>query len=349
MLYSLVATFLNDFTLDSHSMKNQSDFEKLTPDVILETIESALAKRMTGLTSPLPSYINRVYELQSMEGTRLIVKFYRPGRWSLEALRDEHQFMADCAAAEIPVVLPLRLVSGDTIGEVNGFYFSLFPKKLGREFEVTCDEDWRRLGRLIGRMHLVGSTHTADKRMTLHPLHSTATDIAQLVDCGFVSPIHLEEFIEITGQITTIAEQRFMDIELLRIHGDCHSRNLLQRPEEGLMVIDFDDMMTGPAVQDIWLLLPNHADKSRYEINLILDGYEQFREFDDRSLTLIEPLRAMRMLHYLAWCSKQTNDLQFHNNFPDWGSESFWQNEISDLRIQLQHILATQPTAHNNY
>ena len=323
-------------------MKNESDFERLTPDLILNAIESASGKRMTGLTSPLPSYINRVYELQAMDGTRIIAKFYRPGRWSIEALRDEHRFMADCATAEIPVVLPLTLASGETIGEMDGFCFSLFPKKLGREFEVTCDEDWRRIGQLIGRIHLVGSTKPADNRIVLHPSKSTAADIEQLVGGGFINTTQLNEFTDLTGKIVEIAEAGFKDIESIRIHGDCHNGNLLQRPEEGLMIIDFDDMMTGPPVQDIWLLLHDYADRSQNEINLILEGYEQFREFDDRSLKLIEPLRAMRMLHYLAWCSKQIDDFQFNNNFPEWGSDAFWQREISDLRIQLQNILEMQ-------
>ncbi|MBU3917571.1 phosphotransferase, partial [bacterium] len=142
-------------------MNSVSDFDKLVPNLIIESVESAYGKRMTGFTSPLPSYINRVYELQAMDETRVIAKFYRPGRWSISALKDEHRFMADCAAAEIPVVLPLTLTNGETIDEVAGFYFSLFPKKSGREFEATCDEDWRRIGRLVGRMHLAGSTKSA--------------------------------------------------------------------------------------------------------------------------------------------------------------------------------------------
>ncbi len=325
-------------------MNNEPDFERLTPDLILETIESSLGKKMSGLTSPLPSYINRVYELQTMDGTRIIAKFYRPGRWDIEALRDEHRFMMDCATAEIPVVLPLTLANGETIDEMDGFCFSLFPKKLGREFEVTCDEDWRRLGRLIGRIHLVGSTKAADDRIVLHPSKSTVADIEQLVDGGFVGRTHLDEFTEITDNIVRIAEMGFKDTELIRIHGDCHYGNILHRPEEGLMIIDFDDMMTGPPVQDLWLLLHDYADRSQNEINLILEGYEQFREFDDRSLKLIEPLRAMRMLHYLAWCSKQVNDFQFKKNFPEWGSDAFWLREISDLRIQLQNILEKPST-----
>ncbi|MBU3915837.1 phosphotransferase, partial [bacterium] len=174
------------------------------------------------------------------------------------------------------------------------------------------------------------------------PAKSTTADIAQLTGGGFVAKTRLGEFAEITGHLLEISEALFKDIELIRIHGDCHNGNLLQRPEEGIMIIDFDDMMTGPPVQDIWLLLYDYADRSQKEINLILQGYEQFREFDDRSLKLIEPLRAMRMLYYLAWCSKQVDDFQFNKTFPDWGSDAFWQKEISDLQGQLQVILEKQ-------
>jgi Ser/Thr protein kinase RdoA (MazF antagonist) len=130
----------------------------------------------------------------------------------------------------------------------------------------------------------------------------------------------------------------FDDMEFLRIHGDLHRGNLIFRPDEGIMVIDFDDMMTAPPVQDIWMLLPDHAHLCHREINLVLDGYEQFREFDYRSLKLIEPLRIMRIIYFLAWCARQSGDNQFRRNFPDWGTENFWRKEIDDLSHQLEII-----------
>ncbi len=320
-------------------MNDTADFQALTPDVIIQAVESATGKRMTGFTSPLPSYINRVYELQSMDETRLIAKFYRPGRWSFGALQDEHQFIADCALAEIPVISPLILSNGQTIDIVDDICFTVFPKRFGREFEVTCDEDWIRLGRLVARMHVAGSMSKANDRITLHPLKSTAADLKQLIDGGFVSPRYLPEFKEIGRKLLDLSEDLFENIEYTRIHGDCHNGNLLHRPSEGLMVIDFDDMMMGPPIQDIWLLLPDYANESRMEINLILEGYEQFREFDYRTLKLIEPLRAMRIIYFLAWCSKQVDDFQFKNTFPHWGSDAFWTKEIADLQTQLIVII----------
>jgi len=314
-------------------------FENLTPDRILDAVESVMDISLTGLTAPMPSYINRVYELQPVAGDRLIAKFYRPGRWKRMALQDEHDFVLDCAAEEIPVVAPLELASGGTIGEYDGILFSVFPKRSGREMDLHTDEGWRRLGSLVGRIHLSGSRREANNRLRMHPETTTLPEIDQLLGGGFMSPHQSGRFKEVTSRIVDIALREFDGIELQRIHGDCHRANILERPGEGLMVIDFDDMVMGPPVQDIWLLLPDHANHTRHEINLILEGYEQFMEFDDRSLRLVEILRAMRIIYFLSWCSTQMDDFKFQNNFPDWGSEMFWQREIADIEHQYHAIL----------
>jgi len=314
-------------------------FENLTPDCILDAVEMAMGCQLTGLTAPLPSYINRVYELQPVAGDRLIAKFYRPGRWKRTALQDEHDFVLDCAAEEIPVVAPLELANGGTIGEYDGILFSVFPKRSGREMDLHTDEGWRRLGSLVGRIHLAGSRREAGNRLQMHPATTTIPEIGQLLDGGFMSPYQSDRFKDVTSRIVEIALREFEGIELQRIHGDCHRANILERPGEGLMVIDFDDMVMGPPVQDIWLLLPDHANRTRHEINLILEGYEQFMEFDDRSLRLVEILRAMRIIYFLSWCSTQVDDFKFQGNFPEWGSEMCWQREISDIEHQYHAIL----------
>lgn len=319
-------------------MDIQEGFEGLTPDLFINAVESATNTPMTGLLSPLPSYINRVYELQTRDGERLIAKFYRPGRWSLEALSDEHKFTIDCAEDEIPVIAPIKLANGDTLSEVNGIYFAVFPKRFGREFEIIDDEDWRRMGRIIARMHIAGEKKPAPARLKLNPLITTQADIDHLLHGNYISPEYVDSFKEVTKKIIDSCKDRFNDLKTIRIHGDCHQKNLIFRPGEGLMIIDFDDMMTGPSVQDLWLLLPDHANRSQNEINLILDGYEQFREFDDPELKLIEPLRAMRIIYFLAWVSKQSKDYNFNTHFPGWGTKAFWKAEISDLFKQLDII-----------
>jgi Ser/Thr protein kinase RdoA (MazF antagonist) len=316
----------------------EADFESLVPDVMLDALERATGRKMTGFAHPLPSYINRVYEVEDNAGERLIAKFYRPGRWSKEALQDEHDFVCACSTDEIPVIAPLSFDDGKTLHEDGGIYFTIFPKRFGRQFEANTDEDWVRIGRMLGRVHAVGSRKEADNRTDLHPAESTETHIEHLLDNDIVTPQSSAEFETVTDDIMDMIIDLFDDAEFIRIHGDCHSGNLLDRPGEGIMMIDFDDMMMGPPVQDLWMLLPDQADNCRTEFNHILRGYEQFREFDDHTFRLIEPLRAMRIIYFLAWCSRQVNDYRFQTLYPDWGSDAFWQREIADLAKQRDII-----------
>lgn len=314
------------------------DFEHLVPDVMLSMVEKAMEQKMSGLATPLPSYINRVYEIETCAGERLIAKFYRPGRWSFEALRDEHDFVAECAAEEIPVIAPLSRPGKGTLHEADGIYFTLFPKRFGRQLEINSDDDWIRVGRLLGRVHAVGGRKSAASRTDLHPRRSTAEHLDHLINTPFITPRWIDKFAEVTRCILERITDLFDGLDFIRIHGDCHCGNLLDRPGEGIMMIDFDDMMMGPSVQDFWLLLPERADRCRRELDFLLKGYEQFMEFDDRTLRLIEPLRAMRIIYYLAWCSRQINDYRFRTTYPDWGSDAFWQREVVDLTRQL-HVI----------
>ncbi len=314
------------------------DFDSLTADVVIDSVELALGKPMTGLTIALPSYINRVYELQTVSGERVIAKFYRPGRWSREALLDEHRFMADCARDEIPLATPLLLADGETLGETSGIFFALFNKRMGREFEVLDDKDWRRLGSIAARIHLAGQRSEASARIRLHPETATRIEMQKLLDGGFVPPPCDKEFGAVCQKILSHISGMFDDTEYIRLHGDLHRGNIIDRLDEGLMVIDFDDMMTAPPVQDLWLLLPGHAAECTRETALLTEGYEMFRRLDRRSLRLIEPLRAMRIIYFLSWCSMQKGDFRFDANYPDWGSVSFWRRETRDLANQLDMI-----------
>lgn len=321
-------------------MPATTDFADLTPERILFAVETATDCRLTGLVSPLPSYINRVYELQDVAGCRKIVKFYRPGRWSKNALLDEHRFIADCNTAEIPVVAPQTLADGTTLAEHDGIYFAVFPKRAGREMEITSDDDWLRLGRLIGRLHTVAAAAPAKSRLRLHPNATLMDDCDRLLR-GFLPGRFRNLFQELTEELREIACPLFSDHPEIRLHGDLHKKNLLHRPGEGILVIDFDDMMTGPAMQDLWLLLPDRADRCRRELHLLLEGYETFRPIPPAAQRLIEPLRCMRQIYFLAWCSRQVGDVRFSQTFPDWGSDAFWSQEIRDLQDQMQSIRNT--------
>ncbi len=318
-----------------------ADFEALSPDCILDAVEDALDVRLTGLAHPHRSYINRVYELQDAEGNRLIAKFYRPGRWTRDALMDEHAFVRACAAAEIPVIAPLPLADGGTLGLADNIYFAVYPKDWGRELEVRTDEDWRRLGRIMGRLHVVGAGEPAPNRIVMHPAASMRADVQFLRAGDHVDRAHRAEFEAMTEEILKLITPLFNGREQIRIHGDCHAANVLDRPDKGIMLIDFDDMAMGPPIQDLWMLLPGNAQETRRELDLIIEGYEEFREFDWFSIKLIEPLRAMRSYYFWAWLAKQLDDPSFRDHFPDWGSQNFWAREMPLLEAQLQDIRDT--------
>jgi Ser/Thr protein kinase RdoA (MazF antagonist) len=309
----------------------------LNPDAMIGAVENAAGRTLTGLVSPLTSYINRVYELRSKEGEKLIVKFYRPGRWSREAILDEHAFLNELNEAELPVVPPLTLRSGTTLDQLDSINFAVFPKKAGRQLEINSFEDWLRLGALTARMHAAGSQHKPVDRITIHPLKSTSDDLEYL-RLNVLPPRFTSVYGALVTELINRSVPLFESVESIRIHGDLHRGNILDRMDEGLLVIDFDDMAVGPPVQDLWLLLPDRLENAREEAELFIEGYDQFRSFDRKSLKCIEPLRAMRMIYFLAWCSRQAGDPQFRRNFPDWGSDSFWQKEINDLQEQLGFV-----------
>ncbi|WP_176015231.1 serine/threonine protein kinase [Victivallis sp. Marseille-Q1083] len=318
-------------------------FDRLTPDLVVSCAEQALGMPFGGLTIPLPSYINRVYEIENSEHRRFVIKFYRPGRWPAAAIQEEHRFVLACEAADIPVIAPLRLQTTGTLGCCdNLFSFAIFPKRSGRPLEIREPEDWRRLGMLLARMHLSGDTLTIRHRTVFTPDRATRQAIENLLNGDFISSRPLRENFHRTAfRLLDRLLDAFERVELTVLHGDCHCGNILDRPDEGMMLIDFDDMLIGPAVQDLWLLLPDYAPRCQEELELLLEGYEMLRDFDRRTLKLIEPLRAMRMLYFLDWCSRQIGDYQFQRLYPDWGSDNFWRREIGDLNQQLQIIQET--------
>lgn len=353
----------------------KNSFEALTPAVVMQVVEQTWNLRLDGSLFPYPSYVNRVFGLRAETGQEYVAKFYRPGRWSLEAITEEHRFLADCAAAEIPVVLPLASPEGDTLGEaeveageqVITFYFALFPKRAGRAFDAEGEQDWLRLGNLLGRLHVVGRKRPAACRQVWTPEMTTARYIEELLAAHLVNPDFEDEYMTICnqalGRIEPLFDESISDtaglpacdfpfasqtagagmggsggLALQRIHGDCHRGNILEHPDKGLLLIDFDDMMSGPVVQDLWLLLPGSYEESKREIGLLLEGYENFSHFPLSTLCLIEPLRFMRMIHYEVWCARQRFDAGFENHFPGWGTRAWWSKEIEDLRRQLERL-----------
>ena len=313
-------------------------FASLTHEIIIGLAEKELGTRLTGLCRPYASYINRVFELAAEDGTGIVIKFYRPDRWSKEAIEDEHDFLLELAEAEIPVIAPLPLKDSKTIGGSGDIMFAIFPKKSGRNHDEFSLEQWLELGRLMARVHNVGARHLPKDRITLTPGSATRDHIDFITGRGLVPKELAGQFTDITEKLLGLIDPLFKDKPLIRIHGDCHSGNIIYRPDESFYMIDFDDMAVGTPIHDVWMLLPGYLKDSRHELNLFIEGYETFRDFNRSDLKLIEPLRAMRYLHFTAWCAHQVADGGFSNLAPGWGTNEYWQTEINDLAAQIGRI-----------
>ena len=313
-------------------------FASLTHEIIIALAEKELGTRMTGLCRPYKSYINRIFELAAEDGRGIVIKFYRPGRWSKQALQDEHDFLLELSEAEIPVIAPLVLKDSKTIGASGDIMFAVFPKKSGRNHDEFSEEQWLELGRLLARIHNVGAKHPPKDRITLTPGSATRDHIDFIIGRGLVPKALAGQFSDTTGELISLIDPLFRAKPLIRIHGDCYSANIIYRPDESFYMIDFDDMVTGTPIHDVWMLLPGYIKDSRHELNLFIEGYETFRDFDRSDIKLIEPLRAMRYIHFTAWCAHQVADGGFSTLAPGWGTNEYWQTEIDDLSQQITRI-----------
>ena len=236
------------------------------------------------------------------------------------------------------MVAPLKLQDNRTLGRHGKIFFAVFPKKGGRSFDEYNDDQWLELGHLLGRTHSVGANSMPQDRITMAPDRSTRQQVDFILESNLMPSDLLSKYQALTGSLIAEISPMFDGIEMIRIHGDCHFSNLIYRPDESFYLIDFDDMAVGPPVQDFWMLLPGYMEDSLAEIEIFLEGYETFRNFDRRTLRLIEPLRAMRYIHYTAWCAHQVVEDGESRVVEDFGSRAYWQIEINDLADQLERI-----------
>jgi Ser/Thr protein kinase RdoA (MazF antagonist) len=326
-------------------------YATLTPDRVLDALES-VGLRGDGRMLGLNSYENRVYQIYIEEGATaapaVVAKFYRPGRWSDAAILEEHAFTQELAEREIPVVAPLVLAGG-TLHAFEGFRFTVYPRRGGRVPELGDRMTLEWMGRFIGRIHAVGA---------LRPFaHRPALDIASfgeepreyLLSKGWIPPELVDAYTSAVNLALDGVRRAFGiagDVPGIRLHGDCHAGNVLwteigQRKGTsdtvpgGPHFVDFDDCRTGPAVQDLWMLLSgDRADMSR-QLADVLAGYEDFREFDPRELLLVEALRTLRLIHYAAWLARRWDDPAFPAAFPWFNTQRYWQDRILELREQI--------------
>ncbi|MDB4970966.1 MAG: Stress response kinase [Myxococcales bacterium] len=321
-------------------------FFALTPDRILDAVEFG-GRRATGYALALNSLENRVYEIELEDETRVVAKFYRPGRWSKESILDEHRFLDELHAAEMPVVPPIARDDGATLGELpvdgGAIWFAVFPKARGRAPEELDDDKLRQLGRLIARLHTVGAAHNAPSRPRLDADYYGETSLKILVTAdpmtGWVPHELRARFSAAARGIIDASARALASVAPIRIHGDCHLGNLLWGAE-GPFFLDFDDFLHGPPVQDLWLIAPGRDEEAVHQRAMLAEGYDSMRSFDHTSLRLVESLRALRILRYAAWIAQRWSDPAFQRAFPDWDGHNTWHREVSDLEQQRARVEA---------
>lgn len=286
----------------------------------------------------LNSYENRVYQLGHAEGA-WVLKFYRPARWTDAQIIEEHSFTAELAEAELPVAAPLE-VDGETLFRYQKFRFAVFPWMRGRAPELDAPEARAMVGRALARIHSIGAVRpfSARPRLSIGRLGISAREAVLASD---LVPLGLEtRYAEAAGQLLERIQRVFNSagpIREIRIHGDCHLGNLLWN-ERGPVFVDLDDCMTGPKIQDLWMLLSGTAEEQQRQWAEIIEGYQQFTDVDYRELRLVEPLRGLRMLHHAAWVAQRWNDPAFPRAFPWIGEARFWENYVIDLIEQANAI-----------
>jgi Ser/Thr protein kinase RdoA (MazF antagonist) len=296
---------------------------------VLDAVEVG-GLRCTGRCLPLRAFENRVYEVELDDERRLVIKFHRPGRWSRETILEEHAFLAELAAAEIPVVPPLDLGTGTTLGEIDGIFYSVFPKVRGRIMDELDAERRRLIGRTIGRMHAVGAARGARHRPRLDVQRYVHEPLEALAAGKCMPDNLLPRYRDVALRIAAATAPRLAAAKPQRIHGDLHWGNVLWT-SEGPVLVDFDDMLVGPPVQDLWLLARGDSEEARREREDLLAGYELFREFDRSTLALAEPLRALRIIYMSGWIARRYDDPAFPVAFPTFRLASYWMAEYEEI------------------
>lgn len=315
-------------------MSSEIPFSQLTPDLVLGAVES-VGFITDGRMLALNSYENRVYQV-GIEGSEpVVVKFYRTGRWTREQILEEHAFVRELADAELPVVAPLANIEQVTLHDCDPYLFSVFPRRGGRTPELDLDA-LHSVGQTLGKLHSIGSLRQFRHRQRLSVPAFGNASAEYLLKHDFIPPDMVKAYETLARDLLARVSQVFQEgaqVTQLRLHGDCHPGNILWR--EGPLLVDFDDCMTGPAIQDLWMLLSGERDQQQAQLAELIDGYEMFFEFDAAELGLVETLRTLRLMHYSAWLARRWNDPAFPHSFPWFNTARYWAEHVLALREQL--------------
>ncbi|MDQ1363567.1 MAG: hypothetical protein QG652_1428 [Pseudomonadota bacterium] len=316
---------------------SQHDFAALAPETIISAVES-LGLNCDARVFALNSYENRVYQIGIEDQPPLIGKFYRPNRWTDEQIIEEHDFTTELAELDIPVVAPLRF-DGRSLLHYRQYRFALYPRKGGRTPELDNREHLLWLGRYLGRIHAVGATRRFQYRPGVDLQSYVIRPVDFLLTHGFIPEYLRDVYQGLINALMPRLEQHLSSVSYqpIRLHGDCHPGNILWH-DSGPNFVDFDDSRMGPAVQDLWMLLSGEEDDRRHQLDVLLDGYFQFHEFNLAETKLIETLRCMRIVHYSGWLAQRWTDPAFPATFTWFNTPHYWEQQILQLREQLAQV-----------
>jgi Ser/Thr protein kinase RdoA (MazF antagonist) len=314
----------------------KTNFYQLNPDAILNCVEQN-GFIPTGEIQQLNSYENRVFNIKLEPSddypnvTELIAKFYRPHRWSLETLLDEHQFESELKSEGLAVATAYTLDNDSTVDQFDGIYFTFFEKIRGRLLQEMLPNHFKHMGRWLGQLHNISERSVAEYRPTLGPTNDNKWEILdQLYD--HVSPEVRAEYFEAAETIFSRLDEALLDTKLIRIHGDLHRGNILESPTDGFVVVDFDDFVNGPSIQDVWMLMPDTDFNDSEEFQSFVSGYEELRHFPFHELHLIPLLRGYRIINYAAWILNRWSDPSFPKIFPEFNTYKYWAEETESLK-----------------
>lgn len=326
-------------------------FSQLTPELMLDELELGLGSKQTGIRATgtiqsLNSVENRVVEFEMDDSKRWVAKFYRPGRWSRDQILEEHRFIQMLAAAEVPAVAPIGLEGGTTLRQTkDGIWFAVFPKVRGRLKDELEDGEIRQIGRLLARIHIVSENVRAQHRPELTLLSHIDEPLQFLLDSDFLSEPYRSRYEQVVRTLRARMEPLFDSARKrskpLLLHGDCHVGNVLWSGDGTSFFVDFDDSRVGLPIQDLWMIVPGDPrkdDEARRKQEELVEAYRVFRPLDDSAWSLVEPLRACRMVYYAAWIGRRWNDPSFPNLFPDFGTPKYWHEEHDALQQCLEVI-----------
>lgn len=337
-------------------------FAGLTPTRVLDALDS-VGLRGDGRLLQLNSYENRVFQVFLEDGRVVVAKFYRPARWSDAQILEEHAYAAELAAAEIPVVAPLPLAAegdagpalrllgepatlasiddGDPAFAPGAIRLCASPRCAGQAPDLARPEQLEWIGRFIGRLHAVGARRRFAARRSFDIATFGEAPRDWLLAHDALPPEVLPGWQARVNQALDGVRRLFDEageLRRIRLHGDCHPGNILWRGEgeqPGPHFVDLDDAVTGPAIQDLWMLLSGDRAAMTRQLGAVLAGYGCFMDFNPHELRLVEALRTLRMLHHSAWLAQRWQDPAFPAAFPWFGTSSYWAQQTTQMGEQI--------------